>query len=42
MQKKLARAPAASSRSRTRGVTSGSGPSSMVSAISRRALAAAG
>jgi hypothetical protein len=42
MQKKLARTPAASSRSSTRGVTSGSGPSSMVSAISLRAAAASG
>ena len=42
MQKKVARAPCASSRSSTAGVTSGSGPSSIVIAISRRAAAAAG
>jgi len=42
MQKKVAFAPCASSRSRTAGVTAGSGPSSMVIAISRRAAACAG
>ena len=42
MQKKVARWPCASSRSSTCGVTSGSGPSSMVIATSRRAAAACG
>ncbi len=40
--KKVARTPCASSRSRTAGVTSGSGPSSIVIAISCRAAAAVG
>ena len=42
MQKNVAAAPRFSSRSSTRGVISGSGPSSKVSATSPRAAAAAG
>ncbi len=42
MQKKVAFAPCAASTSSTAGVTSGSGPSSIVIAISRRAIALAG